>query len=155
MWNRFVNKPSTLRRLLNVWPPFVGAGISVRRISDDWREADVRLALRWYNQNYVGIAFGGSVYAMADPFYMLLLSHLLGREYRVLDAAATVRFIKPGVGHVYAFFRIDDETLEAIRAATANGDKHLAKLKVDVVDEDGELVAQVDKTVYARRRRNK
>ena len=142
-----------MRRLMNVWPPFVGAGISVQRISDDWREADVRLALRWYNKNYIGIAFGGSIYAMSDPFYMLLLSHLLGRDYRVIDAEASVRFVRPGVGHLYAHFRVDEDTLAAIREATANGQKHLAKLNVKVVDENGELVAEVSKKVYARRRR--
>jgi hypothetical protein len=59
--------------VLNLWPPFLGAGVKVRRISPDWKEIDVQLRLGLTNRNYVGVHFGGSLYAMTDPFYMLML----------------------------------------------------------------------------------
>jgi hypothetical protein len=40
------------RRGISLWPPFVGAGISVTRISADSREVDVTLKLRLLNRNF-------------------------------------------------------------------------------------------------------
>ena len=44
------------------------------------KSADVEMKLRIWNQNYVGTHYGGSLYSMADPFYMLMLMHNLGRD---------------------------------------------------------------------------
>jgi len=65
------------------WPPFLGAGIRVRSLSDDFRDAVVELHLGWFNRNYVGTHFGGSLYAMCDPYFMIMLMHNLGRDYLV------------------------------------------------------------------------
>lgn len=35
-----------IRTLLNVWPPFLGAGIRVKRFQSDWKEIDVEMKLR-------------------------------------------------------------------------------------------------------------
>src|SRR3546814_10591719 len=83
---------STLRRVLNVWPPFLFAGIRVRTISDDYRHARVELRQRWYNRNFVGTHFGGSLFAMTDPFWMIMTMQALGDGYIVWDKAATIEF---------------------------------------------------------------
>jgi len=70
-------KASTLRRLLNVWPPFLFTGIHVAVIADDFRRARVELRMRPWNRNYVGTHFGGSLFAMTDPFWMLLVMSAL------------------------------------------------------------------------------
>ncbi|QNM97428.1 DUF4442 domain-containing protein [Chitinimonas koreensis] len=143
---------STLRRLLNLWPPFLFTGIRAARISADYREADVTLKQTWYNRNYVGTHFGGSLFAMTDPFYMLMLMQLLGRDYFVWDQRAGIDFVAPGRGLVTARFRIDDATLDAIRARTADGEKYLPEFVVDITDAKGEVVARVTKTLYIRRK---
>ena len=144
-----------LKRLINLWPPFLGAGIRVLHISDDFRQAEVMLKLGLSNRNYVGVHFGGSLYAMTDPFYMLLLMRSLGPDYVVWDKAGHIDYLQPGRGRVYARFTLDDATLATIRAATAHGDKYLPELTVDVVDEHGQVVAQVRKTLYVRRKPGK
>lgn len=73
-------KPQRLRRMVNFWPLFLFAGIKVERIADDWRYAKVRLKLRWYNRNYVGTQFGGSLFSMTDPWWMILVMECLGRD---------------------------------------------------------------------------
>ena len=70
----------TLRLGMNLWPPFLFTGIRVREIADDWSRARVVLRRHWYNQNYVGTHFGGSLFAMADPFWMLLVTNRLGSD---------------------------------------------------------------------------
>ena len=81
--------PRLLRWGMNLWPPYLGAGIRVRSIAADWSEASVELRLGLLNRNYVGTHFGGSLFAMTDPFYALLLMHRLGERYLVWDQAAS------------------------------------------------------------------
>ena len=146
-------RADTLRRLINLWPPFLFAGIRCTRLSPDFDAAEVTLHERWYNRNYVGTHFGGSLFAMTDPWYMLLLLRRLGPAYVVWDRRASIEFIAPGRGTVSARFDLGDARLAQIVEATRDGDKHLAQFGIDVVDAAGELVATVDKTVYVRRKR--
>ncbi|MGF6594854.1 DUF4442 domain-containing protein [Pseudomonas vranovensis] len=147
---KLARRARRLRWLLNIYPPYLGAGIRVLSVSPDLRHIRVRMGLRWFNRNYVGTQFGGSLYSMVDPFYMLMLMELLGREYIVWDKAASIDFVSPGKGPVFADLRIDDALLEDIRQHTAGGKKYLPRLQVDIRDAAGELVARVDKTLYVR-----
>jgi hypothetical protein len=87
---------------------------------------------------------------MVDPFYMLMLMENLGRHYIVWDKAADIDFISPGKGPVFANFRIDETLLDEVRRQTANGEKYLPQLQVDIHDGAGTLVARVQKTLYVR-----
>jgi hypothetical protein len=51
--------PKSLKRLLNFYPPYLGAGIKISHISEDWSELHESMSLRWYNRNAVGTHFGG------------------------------------------------------------------------------------------------
>ena len=51
---------------MNVWPPFAAAGIQVRHIGADWRTATVVLRHLPWTRNYVGTAYGGSLFSMAS-----------------------------------------------------------------------------------------
>ena len=142
-----------MRRLLNLWPPFRGAGIRVRHISTDFREATVELRMRLLNRNYVGTHFGGSLYAMTDPFVMILMMQQLGREYIVWDKAGSVRYLKPARGTVTARIVMPEERVAEARARTADGSKFEPVFTVDIVDREGVTVAQVEKTLYIRRKK--
>lgn len=141
-----------MRRLLNLWPPFLFCGIRVLGISDDWRRARVVLRKRWYNRNYVGTQYGGSLFSMTDPFWMVLTLQCLGRDYIVWDKAAEIEFIAPGRDDVFAEFHIDDAMLDDIRAATADGEKTLHWCETPITTASGELVARVRKQLYVRRK---
>lgn len=141
-----------LLKLVNLWPPYLGAGIRVTHISEDLRTYEVRMKLRWYNRNYVGTHYGGSLYSMCDPFFMLILIEGLGPGYEVWDKAASIRFRRPGRGTVTARFHVPEEKIEAIRhEADANG-KTEPRFTVRVLDEAGEVVAEVEKLLHVRRR---
>jgi Domain of unknown function (DUF4442) len=142
-----------LRNLLRIYPPFIGAGIRVARISPDMREIDVELRQHWWNENYVGTHYGGSLYSMTDPFYMLMLMHNLGKDYIVWDKAATIRFRKPGKGTMRAQFRLTEAQIEEVRVRLELEEKIEPTFVVDVRDEAGEVVAEVEKLLYIRRKR--
>lgn len=145
-------RPRTMRRLINLWPPLLFSGIHATSISDDFREVDVALQLRWYNRNYVGTQFGGSLFAMTDPWYMMMLLHNLGKDYFVWDKHATIDYIAPGRGKVTARFRLYDDVLHEIRERTAFGEKYLPEFVVEIVDEEHKLIARVNRTLYVRRK---
>lgn len=145
-----MNKATWLKLAMNIWPPYLGAGIRVEHISPDFRDVVVALHLRWYNRNYVGTHFGGSLAAMTDPFYMLMLIENLGPEYVVWDKAAAIEFVRPGRGTVRAHFHLDPEQIEQVRAAAADGKAHFPEFDVDVLDAAGQVVARVHKTLYVR-----
>jgi acyl-coenzyme A thioesterase PaaI-like protein len=147
--------PRLLKTLINLWPPFLGAGIKVRHIAADWKQIDVRLRLGLTNRNYVGVHFGGSLYAMTDPFFMLMLMQSLGRDYVVWDKAGAIEYHKPGKGVVTACFTLQDSQLQDIRHRTAGGEKYLPELTVDIRDEAGDIVATVNKTLYVRRKKGR
>ena len=137
-------------RAINIWPPFFGAGIRVRWRSN--RAVDVEMKLRFWNRNYVGTHYGGSLYSMADPFYMLMLMENLGRDYIVWDKAASIRFRKPGKGRVKAEFRLTDAQLVEIREQLKLQEKYEPTFTVEVKDEAGEVVAEVQKVLHIRRK---
>ena len=140
-----------LIRLLNFYPPYMGAGIRVKP-SSDLRTFEVRMKLTVWNRNYFGTQFGGSLYSMCDPFFVLILSAALGRDYIVWDKAAAIRFLRPGRGTVNATFHIPQERIDEIRAAADAGDKVEPTFQVTVVDGEGKVVAEVEKLLYVRRK---
>jgi hypothetical protein len=145
-------KPTYLKLLINLYPPYWGTGITVKSISPDYRKICVQMKMRWYNRNYVKTHFGGSLYAMTDPFFMLMLMHILGKEFVVWDKAAHIDFVKPSAGTVTARFLIKEDQIEDIINSTSGGQKYFPELSIDVVNEAGEKVAHVIKTLYIRRR---
>ena len=145
-------KARTLRLLLNLYPPLLGAGVHVRTLTEDYREALVELRPHWYNRNFFGDHFGGGLYAMTDPFYALMLIHILGDGYRVTHAAGNISFLAPARGVVSARFLIAYEHIAAIRDAAADGEKHLPQYTTDIVDRAGNAVARVTHTAYVRRK---
>lgn len=148
-------KASRLRLVFSLWPPFLFSGIRVTEISDDYRYARVELRMRWYNRNYVRTHFGGSLFSMTDPFWMILMLQRLGPDYRVWDQAGEIQFLQPGKGTVVAEFRLDDAAVDDIRAAAAGGEKVLRWFEVDIRNAVGEVVARVRKQLYVRRKRDR
>ena len=142
--------PRRMLRLLRIYGPYLGAGIRVEHIAEDWRELRVALRMRWYNRNAFGTHFGGSLYSMVDPHLALLLTQLLGREFIVWDKSASIDFKKPGLGTVRATLRVSDDDLATIREKTAGGEPYLHDFKVEIRDEKEIVVAEVHKVLYVR-----
>ncbi len=141
-----------IRTFVNFYPPLLGAGIRVRRMASDWKEVDVEMKLRWWNRNYVGTHYGGSLYSMTDPFFMLMLMENLGKDYIVWDKSASIRFRKPGRGTVFASFRLSDEQIGEIKLAL-NSEKKIERMfTVEVKDESGNVIAEVEKLLHVRKK---
>lgn len=145
-------KAAKLKRRINLYPPYVGAGIRVKRIADDLRTIEVEMPLRFWNKNYVGTHFGGSLYSMCDPFFMIMLINNLGPDYIVWDKAAAIRFKKPGKGTMKVTLHLPDERIAEIRAQADANSKVEPTFTVQVTDAEGHVVAEVDKLLYVRKK---
>jgi uncharacterized protein DUF4442 len=141
-----------LQRWINFYPPYLGAAVRVTHISDDFLNVEVEMPLRFYNRNYVGTHFGGSLYSMCDPFYMLMLINILGPGYIVWDKAATIRFKKPGKGVMKAAFRLTEAQIAEIRAAAETQPKVEPQFQVLITDSGGNVVAEIDKLLYVKKK---
>ncbi|MFZ1286216.1 MAG: DUF4442 domain-containing protein [Candidatus Phosphoribacter sp.] len=151
-WQDLLARPEGLRRALNVWPPYRFAGVRVLEMAPDYSRAVVSLKLTPLNRNYVGTQFGGSLFAMADPFWMLLVMNQLGRDYVVWDQRGEIDFVRPGTTEVRTEFVVEPSVIEEIRAAAAGGAKVLRWFDNDILDTNGEVVARVRRQLYVRRR---
>ena len=153
-YSRLKISPNLMRHIMNWWSPFLGMRIHILRIAPDWREVSVRMKLSLRNKNIVGTHFGGGLFSMTDPFFMMMMMNVLGRDYVVWDKAGTIQFIAPGGGTVFAHFALSDAELAVAREKTRHGEKFEPVYRVNVVDENGNTVAIVDKTLYIRQKAN-
>jgi acyl-coenzyme A thioesterase PaaI-like protein len=142
-----------LERFVNFYPPFLGAGIRSRTL--DERTIRVEMKLTALNRNLVGVHFGGSLYAMCDPWFMLILMHLLGKDYIVWDKAARIQFLQPGRGTVTATFHVPPERVDEILSAADQGQKVEPTFTVDVLDTQGQAIARVEKLLYIRKKNDR
>lgn len=143
-----------LAKAWSMWAPFRGAKISVDHISEDYKQVDVSMKLGIKNRNIVGTHFGGSLYAMTDPFYMVMLMKILGKEYIVWDKSANIKFKKPGRSKVRALYRLTDDDIQFIKDQISKDQRRtcLWNKKVEILDEQDEIVAEVDKVVYIKKK---
>jgi acyl-coenzyme A thioesterase PaaI-like protein len=143
-----------LRHLMNLWPPFLASGIHVTHLAHDWSFAKVRLRLHPLNRNYVGTHFGGSLFAMTDPFWMLLVMNQLGKAYTVWDKAGAIEFVSAKREPVFAEFHINPNVIAEIQASADQGEKVLHWFEVPIKTQNGDLVAHVRKQLYIRQKRS-
>ncbi len=146
-----MTRKNILFKLVNLYPPFLGAGIRVK-VSKDIKTIDVTLKLSFFNRNYVGTQYGGSMYSMCDPFYMILLMENLGKEYIVWDQSAAITFKKPGKTNLRATFHIPESQYKDIKSQLEVKEKLYPVFTVDILDNDDNIVATVDKTIYIKKK---
>lgn len=146
-------KNSKFRKLIkkiNMYPPYLGAGVRMRSFRDDFTCFEVELRARWYNRNLFGTHFGGSLYSMCDPFFVFIVTMNFGSGYIVWDKSATIEFLKPAKGTILGVFEISKDRLEEIRVEVDELGKNTYHFEVNLVDEAGQAVARVSKEVYIR-----
>ncbi|MDN3610726.1 DUF4442 domain-containing protein [Vibrio ostreicida] len=145
-------KPRIVKLALNIWPPFWGAGIRIISISEDFRQVQIKLKLRWWNKNANRTQYGGSIFSLTDPVYSLMLMGILGPQYYVWDKEASINFIKPGSSDLYADFHVSQDLLDEILNKTANGEKCFPEFVIFVKDKRGDVVSEVQRKLYVRKK---
>jgi acyl-coenzyme A thioesterase PaaI-like protein len=139
-------------RLVSLYPPYLGAGVRVSYPKDDALRIVVRMGLHWWNKNLFGTQFGGSLYSMCDPHFVFILLKNLGPRYLVWSKSAEIEFLRPGRGRVTATFVVLPEKIAEIKEAADRGERVEPVLVVEIVADDGQLVARVTQTLWVRKK---
>jgi acyl-coenzyme A thioesterase PaaI-like protein len=145
--------PRRLATGMSLWAPNFFSGIRIRRFSHDWTHATVELHINVITRNFVKTAFGGSMSAMTDPYFFMLVMHQLGRDYVVWDTRGEIEFIKPGRGVLTAEFDVPPEKAAELRERAKDGAKVLEWFETVITDRDGDVVAKVRREVYIREKK--
>lgn len=121
-------------------------------VAPDYRTVIVKLKLRFWNANYVGTQYGGSIFSMTDPFYMVMFIENLGKEYSVWDKSARIDYLKPGKTDLIATFTLTEEELEKVRSEVAlNGKTEWTKI-IEVKDAHDQVIAKVEKKISIKKK---
>ena len=139
--------------LFRFYPPFLGAGIRVKDFKADLTYVLVQMKMHFWNKNYVGTHFGGSLYTMTDPFYMLMLLKNLGSDYIVWDKSATIRYKKPAIGTVFARFELSQEQINDLKAQVETHKVVEPKFTILITDAQGTVFVEIEKTLHIKLKR--
>lgn len=140
---------------MNLYPPFFFTRTRVKYVAPDWRNIVVELKKSLLTKNYVGTTFGGSLYQAADPFFMLMLVHILGIEdYVIWDQSAEILFIRPARSKITYHFEITDADIANIKEGLKTEPVVRPQFKVEGIDKHGEICVVVKKVIYIRKKDN-
>ncbi|MEC7278087.1 MAG: YiiD C-terminal domain-containing protein [Bdellovibrionota bacterium] len=139
-------------RILNLYPPYLGARVKVKLIDEEEMIFKAVMPLTPLNRNYVGTHFGGSLYSMIDPFFMLILMNKLGKGYIVWDKKAEIQFKRPGKGTVEATFEIPQNRVDEIIKDVEEHGKIEPVFEVDIIDKNKKVIATAIKTLWVSKK---
>lgn len=139
-------------RRISLYPPYLGAGISLKKHNSDFTCFEVELKIKWYNRNLFKTHFGGSIYAMSDPFFVFIILNFLGSGYIVWDKSAKIDFLKPGKGTVKGIFKIEEEKLIEIKKEIDLIEKKTYFFNAEIKNSDNEIIAKIKKEIYIRKK---
>lgn len=148
-----MNIKNFLLRFWNFWPPFLFSGIKVEKTSKDYRHIAVRLKLRFWNANFVGTQYGGLIFSMTDPFYMIMLIKNLDSSYAVWDKSAHIKYVRPGKTDLFAEFKISSEDINGIEKQVRENGKAEWTRNIQVKDAQGDIVAEINKVISIKKRK--
>jgi acyl-coenzyme A thioesterase PaaI-like protein len=137
----------TFLRFWNFWPPFFFSGIKLEEQSPDFRHIIVRLKLRFWNANFLGTQYGGLIFSMTDPFYMIMLIKNLPHNLAVWDKSAHIKYLKPGRTDLRAEFNLTQEDLDQILHDIKEKEHLEWSRTIEIKDLQGQVVAEVHKVI--------
>ncbi len=145
--------PRKLKLLLNHYPPFWFQRIKVTDVDPDYRWLKVRMKKSLLTRNLNGSAFGGSIYAAADPWFPILYWQALARKEFALECwlkSAYADYKKPGRSDLHLHFQISDDDLDHAIDHLQRFGRAVKKNTVEVIDKDGDVCATVECVSYLR-----
>ena len=127
----------------NVFPAFIGTGGKISHISADYRHVEAKLPLNRRSKNYVGTLFGGSMFSIVDPVYMVMFYKILGTGYSVWVKSAQIDFLKPGKTTLYSVFHLSQEDTDKLVETINEYGKANWEATINLTDESGVVHAIV------------
>ena len=147
-----IKKLFKYKKLINLYPPFLGAGIRIKEYSKEGNSYLVEMKLRWYNRNVAGTHFGGSLYSMCDPFFVFSAYSHFGDDYIIWDKSASIEYVRPGIGTVRALFVIPLDRLEEMKAEVDQEGTKTFHFETEILDLKNRVVSKISKEIYIKKK---
>ena len=134
-------KPNELKRMLNLWLPFLFNRIKIIRISDDFSEIDVRLKHTIWNRNPSKGIWGGSIFSAMDPFYPIMLKQTAlhkGMKTDFFTKGTEVKYLKEAKTDLMFNFKLTQTDLDSAMDILKQSGKYEGWHQIDGIDKNGE-----------------
>lgn len=148
-------KPIELKRMLNLWFPFLVNRISIISISDDFYQMEVRLRHSFWNRNPNKSIWGGSIASAMDPFFPVILKQILlkkGIETDFFSQAINVQFLKMVKSDVTFHFRINEDEITKAEEALIKKGKYSGWHSVEGISAQNEVCVKGKVQIFLRKR---
>lgn len=149
---RAMRSPRSLKRIMNMWPPLLGAGVKIVYISDDWRRARVELNLTPWNANMHGAAFGGTLYSMTDFLFGTLVARVMGFGFEAWTRTGTFQYLAPGRDGAFMDVEFTPEHEKWVRDTVAEDGYCNVAFTCVVKNRDGSVVGIGQQDLHVRPR---
>jgi hypothetical protein len=142
-----------LKWAMRCYPPLLFQRVLVTKFHKGFRGVDVKVKKSFFNNNYNGSIFGGTIFSAADPFYPVLFYQvLIRRGYKIMawSQSAAIRFRKPAHTSLYFKINITDENITDCERDLNSTGIHRRTFPIEIYDKSGQLCATVLIKIYIR-----
>ena len=148
-------KANELRRMLNLWFPFIVNRIKIISIADDFYKMKVQLKHSFWNRNPNKSVWGGSITSVLDPFFPIMMKQIIlkrGLRTDFFSKAVNVEFIKQVETHIFFQFKItESEVIEAEKILQNDGSYNNWH-SVNGIDINGNICVKGKIQIYLRKK---
>ena len=148
-------RPKELKRMLNLWFPFLVNRIKIIFIAEDFHEMQVCLKHSFWNRNPDKSVWGGSITSALDPFFPIMMKQILLKRGIITDfysKAVNVQFIKMVKSNVKFQFSISNEEVVLAEKELDQNGKYEGWHSTEGVDSKGNVCVHGRVQVYLRKR---
>ena len=138
---------------MRFYPPLFFQRILVTRFDKGFRGAEVKIKKSFFNKNYNGSIFGGTIFSAADAFYPVLLYQVLthkGYKIRAWSHSLAIRFRKPAKTDLHFKINLSDEIIDDCEQVLNTIGKYRRTFPIEIYDKNEVLCVSVLIKVYIR-----
>ena len=148
-------KPHELKRMLNLWFPFLVNRIKIISVSNDFHEIIVQLKHSFLNRNPNKSIWGGSITSALDPFYPIMIKQIMlqkGLKTDFFTKAIHVEFLKQVHTNLIFEFKINADEIEKIHDILEKYGKYNDWHSINGKDLNGDTCVKGKIETYLRKR---
>jgi thioesterase domain-containing protein len=141
--------------MMNLYPPLLVNRISVKRISCDYKQVEVRVKKSLLNRNLQKSIFGGTIFSAADPFHALMywqIFRLKGIHCEAWLKRAEIQYLKPANSDLQLLFEITEEEIELVYSQLQEKGKAEMIHETAILNNKNETVAFVRSTISLKKK---
>lgn len=145
--------PRTAKWLMNLYPPLLFNRIVLKKISKNFREAEIVIKKSILNRNLQGTIFGGTLYAAADPYPAIMywqIMHQQGIKTEAWLKKAEVEYHKPADSDVRLNYKISEKEIADAMEVLFKDGKFSSWHHVDGIDKDGEACISIKSLIVIK-----